>query len=196
MEKITYTIVEKKGETFDTFRFGGFNLSLGKTLAQSFVDACASDKALAGGLFATCAALVDIARNCGYILSRAVIDCFSNPIISAAYDTVLVTADKMAAIKKQLARAKRDAERLAYIPTTGLGGTADEKSARERALNAALVGARGDINILTAELSDAQKAHRDALDKLTKAERAYYEENAKKNAKKNENNNNENNNNN
>lgn len=192
MEKITYTIVEKKGETFDTFRFGGFNLSLGKTLAQSLVDACASDKALAGGLYATCAALVDIARKCGFLLSRAVVDCFSNPIISATYDAVLAASDNVATFKKQLARAKRDAERLAYIPTTGMGGNADEKDARERALAAALVDTRKYINTITAKLADAQKAHRDALAKLTTAERAYYEENAKKNATDNNNNNNNN----
>lgn len=190
MEKITYTIVEKKGETFDTFRFGGFNLTEKKTLAQALVDACASDKALAGGLYATCAALVDIARKCGYVLSRAVIDCFSNPVISATYDIVLTAADNVAAIKKQLARAKRDAERLAYIPTTGLGGNADEKDARERALMAALVDIREHINTLTAKLADAQAAHRDALAKLTTAERSYYEENAKKNENNNNNNNN------
>lgn len=187
MDKLTYTIVEKKGETFDSYRFGGFNLTEKKTLAQALVDACASDKALAGGLFATCAALVDIARNCGYILSRAVIDCITNPAISAAYDAVCTASDNMATIKKQLARAKRDAERLAYIPTTGLGGTADEKSARERALMAALVDTREYINTLAAKLADAQNAHRDALVKLTTAERAYYDENAKKNATENSN---------
>lgn len=189
MDKLTFTIVEKKGETFDTFRFGGYNLTEKKTLAQALVDACATDKALAGGLFATCAALVDIARKSGYILSRAVIDCFSNSVISATYDIVLTAADNVATIKKQLARAKRDAERLAYIPTAGLGGTADEKDARERALAAALVDIRGYINTLTAKLADAQKAHRDALDKLVKLERAFYEENAKRNATDNNNDN-------
>lgn len=195
MEKITYTIVEKKGETFDTFRFGGFNLTLGKTLAQSFVDACATDKALAGGFYVTCAALVDIARKCGFLLSSAVIDCVTNPAITAAFDAVCAAGDKVATIKRQLTRAKHDEERLAYIPATGLGGTADERKAREQALLATLVDTRVYINNLTTKLSDAQKAHRDAIAELTEAERAYYEENAKKNAKKNENNNNNNNNN-
>lgn len=187
MDKLTYTVVEKKGETFDSFRFGGFNLTLGKVLAQSLVDTASPEKALAGGLFATCAALVDIARNCGYILSCAVIDCVTNPIISAAYDAVCTASDKVGTIRKQLARAKRDAERLAYIPTAGLGGTADEKDARERALMAALVDTREYINTLTAKLADAQANHRDALAKLTMAERAYYDENAKKNATENTN---------
>lgn len=190
MDKVTFTIVEKKGETFDSYRFGGYNLTEKKTLAQALVDACASDKALARGLFVTCAALVDIARNCGYILSRAVIDCITNPAMSAAYDAVCTASDNVATIRKQLARAKRDAERLAYIPTAGLGGTADEKSARERALMAALVDTREYINTLATKLADAQKIHRNALAKLTTAERAYYDENAKKNENNNNNNNN------
>lgn len=196
MDKITYTIVEKKGETFDTFRFGGFNLSLGKTLAQSFVDTCAADKALAGGFYVTCAALVDIARKCGFLLSSAVIDCVTNPAICAAFDAVCAASDKVATIKRQLARAKKDAERLAYIPATGLGGTVDERKAREKSLMAALVDTREYINSLSDNLTMAQEDYKKALAKLTTAERAYYEANAKKNAKKSENNNNNNENNN
>lgn len=38
MNKITYTILTKDGDDFKTFGFGGFNLTEGKTLAQSLVE--------------------------------------------------------------------------------------------------------------------------------------------------------------
>ena len=193
--KLTYTIVEKRGETYDSYRYGGYDLTTQKTLAQSLVDACASDRALAGGLYATCAALVDIARNLGYALSRAVIDCIADPVISAAYDAVQTASANVATIRRQLTRAQRDADRLAYIPTAGLGGTADERDARERALKAALVDARERISVLSSRLADAQAIHRDTLAKLTIAEHAYYDAHAhaKKNATETNNNNNNNN---
>lgn len=196
MDKITYTAVEKKGDTFATFRFGGFNLTTGKTLAQSLIDNASSDKALAGGLYATCAALVDIARERGYLLSSAVVACVSNGDIRSSADEVARTGDRLATLRKRLSRAKREAERLAYLPVKGLGGNADEQKAREKALSVALLSIRASIAAINEDIETASADYRAAVDNLRSAERAYYEENAKKNAKKNENNNNENNNNN
>ena len=190
MDKITYTIVEKKGDVFAAFRFGGFNLTAGKTLAQSLVDDASSDKALVGGLYATCAALVDIARERGYLLSSAVVACVSDGDIRSCADEVARTGDRLATLRKSLVRAKREAERLAYIPTTGLGGNANEQEAREKSLMAALQAIRESITAINGDIETASADYRTAVGNLQNAEREYYEENAKKNAKKNNNNHN------
>lgn len=196
MDKLTFTAVEKKGDVFATFRFGGFNLTTGKTLAQSLIDNASSDKALAGGLYATCAALVDIARERGYLLSSAVVACVSDGDIRSSADEVARTGDRLATLRKRLTRAKREAERLAYLPVKGLGGNADEQKAREKALSVALLSIRASITAINEDIETATADYRGAVDNLRSAERAYYEANAKKNAKKNENNNNNNENNN
>lgn len=184
MDKITYTAVEKRGDAFATFRFGGFNLTAGKTLAQSLIDNASPDKALAGGLYATCAALVDIARERGYILSSAVVACVSNDDIRSSADEVARTGDRLATLRKRLTRAKREAERLAYLPVKGLGGNADEQKAREKALATALLSVRASIAAINEDIETASADYRAAVDNLRSAERAYYEENAKKNATK------------
>ena len=189
MDKLTFTAVEKKGDVFATFRFGGFNLTTGKTLAQTLIDNASPDKALAGGLYATCAALVDIARERGYLLSSAVVACVSNGDIRASADEVARTTDRLATLRKRLTRAKREAERLAYLPIKGLGGSADEQKAREKALSVALLSIRASIAAINEDIETASADYRAAVDNLRSAERAYYEENAKKNAKKNDNNN-------
>jgi len=190
MDKLTYTAVEKKGDNFATFRFGGYNLTTGKTLAQSLIDNASSDKALAGGLYATCAALVDIARERGYLLSSAVVACVSSEDIRNSADEVARTADQLATLRKRLARAKRESERLAYLPVKGLGGNADEQKAREKALSVALLSIRASITAINGDIEAASADYRTAVDNLHNAERHYYEANAKKNAEKNENNNN------
>ena len=196
MDKITFTAVEKKGDAFATFRFGGFNLTTGKTLAQSLIDNASSDKAIAGGLYATCAALVDIARERGYLLSSAVVACVSDGDIRSSADGVARTGDRLATLRKRLTRAKREAERLAYLPVKGLGGNADEQKAREKALSVTLLSIRASITAINEDIETASADYRAAVDNLRSAERAYYEANAKKNEKKNENNNNNNENNN
>lgn len=185
MDKLTFTAVEKKGDMFATFRFGGFNLTTGKTLAQSLIDNASPDKALVGGLYATCAALVDIARERGYILSSAVVACVSDGDIRNCADEVAKSADKLATLRKRLTRAKRESERLAYLPVKGLGGNADEQKAREKALSVALLSIRASIAALNGDIETASADYRTAVDNLRSAERAYYEANAKKNAKKN-----------
>jgi hypothetical protein len=196
MDKLTYTAVEKKGDNFATFRFGGYNLTTGKTLAQSLIDNASSDKALAGGLYTTCAALVDIARERGYLLSSAVVACIASEDIRNSADAVARAADKLATLRKHLARAKREANRLAYLPIKGLGGNADEQTAREKALSVALLSIRASIAAINGDIETASADYRAAVDNLHNAERHYYEANAKKNAEKNNNNNNDNNNNN
>ena len=184
MDKLTFTAVEKKGDMFATFRFGGFNLTTGKTLAQSLIDDASPDKAIAGGLYATCAALVDIARERGYLLSSAVIACVYDENIRDCADHVAKCADRLATLRKRLTRAKRDADRLAYLPVKGMGGNADEQKAREKSLMVALQAIRARIAVITEDIETANADYRVSVDMLHNAECAYYEANAKKNATK------------
>lgn len=180
MDKLTYTVVEKKGNTFDSFRFGGFNLTLGKVLAQSLVDTASPEKALAGGLYATCAALIDISRKCGYFLSSSVVLCVTDSVIRSCVANVTQCADYVSEIRRNLNRAKSDAERLAYLPVKGLGGNADEQKKRETALQKALQAQRDIIASLNEELEGATIEYRNAVAKLRDAERRFYDEHSKK----------------
>lgn len=187
MDKLTYTIVEKKGNTFDSFRFGGFNLTLGKVLAQSLVDTASPEKALAGGLYATCAALIDISRKCGYFLSSSVVLCVTDTVIRSCVANVTKCADYVSEIRRNLNRAKSDAERLAYLPVKGLGGNADEQKKRETALQKALEAQRDTVSSLNEELETALSEYRDAVAHLRDAERRFYDEHSKKSDNNNKN---------
>ena len=128
MNKITYTILTKDGDDFKTFGFGGYDLTEGKTLAQSLVDGASKEKARRLGFYAACIALVDLAKRAGYAISSKIARALSDDKLASAVSAYEVAADKYATEKRTLARLAKTSERLNAV--RGFGGRIEEIDAR------------------------------------------------------------------
>lgn len=136
MNKITYTILTKDGDDFKTFGFGGYDLTEGKTLAQSLVDVASKEKARKLGFYAACVALVDLAKRAGYAISSKISRALSDDKLATAVSAYEVAADSYATEKRTLARLAKTSERLHAV--RGFGGRVEEIDARLTAHTAAI----------------------------------------------------------
>lgn len=136
MNKITYTIITKDGDKFETFGFGGFDLTEGKTLAQSLVDGASKEKARKLGFYAACCALVDLARRADYAVSSKIPLALSDEQLAKAVNVYNTVADLYAAEKRALTRLSNTSERLHAVRV--LGGRIEEIDARLHSLSQAI----------------------------------------------------------
>lgn len=128
MNKITYTILTKDGDAFKTFGFGGYDLTEGKTLAQSLVDGASKEKARKLGFYAACIALVDLARRAGYAISSKVSRVLSDEKLSDAVSYYETVEGYYTTEKRSLLRLSKTSERLNVV--RGFGGRIEEIDAR------------------------------------------------------------------
>lgn len=144
MDKLTYTILTKDGEDFKTFGFGGYNLTKGKTLAQSLVDGASKEKARKLGFYAACVALVDLAKRAGYTISSKISLALSDNKLADAVSIYEVVAENYAAEKRVLARLAKTSERLHTV--RGFGGRVEEIDARLSSLAEAIRTQQGAVD--------------------------------------------------
>ena len=128
MNKITYTILTKDGDDFKTFGFGGYDLTEGKTLAQSLVDGASKEKARRLGFYAACVALVDLARRAGYAISSKISRALSDEKLSDAVSYYETVEGYYTTEKRSLLRLSKTSERLNVV--RGFGGRIEEIDAR------------------------------------------------------------------
>lgn len=158
MNKITYTILTKDGDDFKTFGFGGYDLTEGKTLAQSLVDSASKEKARKLGFYAACVALVDLAKRAGYTISSKISRALSDDKLATAVSAYEVAADYYATEKRTLARLAKTSERLHAV--RGFGGHVEEIDAR---LTAHAEAIRTQQGVVASAKADADKARAEML---------------------------------
>lgn len=156
MNKITYTILTKDGDDFKTFGFGGYDLTEGKTLAQSLVDGASKEKARKLGFYAACVALVDLAKRAGYTISSKISRALSDEKLANAVSAYEVAADYYATEKRTLARLAKTSERLHTI--RGFGGRVEEIDARLTAHAEAIREQQWKVTAAKTELNSAREA--------------------------------------
>ena len=181
MNKITYTILTKDGDDFKTFGFGGYDLTEGKTLAQSLVDGASKEKARRLGFYAACIALVDLAKRAGYAISSKISRALADEKLANAVDAYEVAQEHYNTEKRTLARLAKTSERLHAV--RGFGGRVEEIDARLKAHAEATKEQQWKVTAAKIELNSA----REAL--LTEEERVWDElrsDNEKKDNKNNE----------
>lgn len=153
MNKITYTIITKDGEDFKTFGFGGYDLTEGKTLAQSLVDGANKEKARKLGFYAACVALVDLAKRVGYNISSKISRALSDDKLAKSVSDYETAADNYATEKRTLARLAKTSERLHAV--RGFGGRVEEIDAR---LTAHAEAIRTQQSVVASAKANAEKA--------------------------------------
>lgn len=156
MDKLTYTILTKDGEDFKTFGFGGYNLTAGKTLAQSLVDGASKEKARKLGFYAACVALVDLAKRAGYQLSSKISIALSDEGLYKSVIACESAVDEYARERNILARLAKTSERLHTIRE--FGGRIEEIDARLAAHAKAVAMQRATVYALKAEMEKARAA--------------------------------------
>lgn len=156
MDKLTYTILTKDGEDFKTFGFGGYNLTAGKTLAQSLVDGASKEKARKLGFYAACNALADLARRAGYLLSSKITTALSDEGLYKSVIAYESACDKYAIERNILARFAKASERLHTV--RGFGGRVEEIDARLEAYAKAIAMQRATVFASKAEMERARAA--------------------------------------
>lgn len=175
MNKITYTILTKDGDDFKTFGFGGYDLSEGKTLAQSLVETASKEKARKLGFYAACAALADLAKRAGYAISSKIARALSDERLATAVSDYEEVLDYYAAEKHTLARLAKTSERLHTV--RGFGGRIEEIDERLTSLTQTMR--------IQQETVDNAKANMDAarMRMLKEEERVWSELRSDKNNK-------------
>lgn len=176
MNKITYTILTKDGDDFKTFGFGGYNLTEGKTLAQSLVDGASKEKARKLGFYAACIALVDLAKRAGYATSSKIARALSDETLANAVSAYEVAADNYATEKRTLARLAKTSERLHTV--RGFGGRVEEIDAR---LTAHAEAVRTQQDVVASAKANADKARAEMLKEEERVWNALRSDNEKKN---------------
>lgn len=175
MNKITYTILTKDGDDFKTFGFGGYDLTEGKTLAQSLVDGASKEKARKLGFYAACVALVDFAKRAGYAISSKISRALSDEALANAVSAYEVAADYYATEKRTLARLAKTSERLHAV--RGFGGRVEEIDAR---LTAHAQAMRTQQSAVASAKANAEKARAEMLKEEERVWAALRSDNDKK----------------
>ena len=175
MNKITYTILTKDGDNFKTFGFGGYDLTEGKTLAQSLVDCASKEKARKLGFYAACVALVDLAKRAGYTISSKISRALSDDKLANAVSAYEVAADYYATEKRTLARLAKTSERLHTV--RGFGGRVEEIDAR---LTAHAEAIRTQQGAVASAKASADKARAEMLEEEERVWSALRSDNEKK----------------
>ena len=181
MNKITYTILTKDGDDFKTFGFGGYDLTEGKTLAQSLVDGASKEKARKLGFFAACVALVDLAKRAGYAISSKISRALSDEALSEAVNTYEVAVERYNTEKRTLARLAKTSERLHTV--RGFGGRVEEIDAR---LTAHAEAIRTQQSVVANAKAEADKGRAAMLKEEERVWNALRSDNEKKDNKNNE----------
>lgn len=175
MNKITYTILTKDGDDFKAFGFGGFDLTEGKTLAQSLVEGASKEKARKLGFYAACVALVDLAKRAGYAISSKIARALSDDKLANAVSAYEVAADYYATEKRTLARLAKTSERLHAV--RGFGGRVEEIDAR---LTAHAEAIRTQQSVVASAKANADKARAEMLKEEERVWSALRSDNDKK----------------